>query len=135
MINSSLPDPRAVQSARIAVLDDESFICDIIVRLFRAQHQVEVFSEETSLFETLESGARFDLIFCDLMLDGTSGRDVFDTIEQRWGAQAERIVFLSGIAEETARSGVLKGLDNKMIEKPFTLSALRDALSELLGRS
>ena len=134
MNNTALSGGTAPQSALIAVLDDEPFICDIIARVFRSRHQVEVFSEEASLFHTLESGVRFDLIFCDLMLDGTDGRFVFDTIQERWGEQAQRIVFLSGIAEKTARAGVLKGLDNRMIEKPFTLSDIRDALSEHLAR-
>lgn len=126
------PTSEELGKATLAVVDDEPFICDIVVRSLSSAHKVEAFPNEVELYDALERGARFDVLLCDLMLAGVTGRKVYETVLERWPEQAPRIVFMSGITTDNARSGILEGIENPMIEKPFRLKVLRQRVAELL---
>ena len=83
----------------------------------------------------LESGERFDLVFCDLMMPKLSGMDLFERIEKRRPKAAERFVFITGgTIHERVRS-FLARVPNERLEKPFNQGTLRELARRFAGMS
>lgn len=116
----------------VAVVDDEPFIGDIIRRALIRHHEVDVFEDPEPLLQRLGEGRRYDLIFCDLMMPDTTGREIFDSVAKEWPEQAAKIVFISGVSASEAQRGILKGLNNLMLEKPFQLHDLREMVRDAI---
>ena len=116
---------RDTAKGRVAVVDDEAEIGDIIRRALRRRYDVDVYETASDAYAALEEGERYDVIMCDLLMPDISGRDVFETLVDRWPDQAQRVVFMSGVSREGARDEILADIDAPMIEKPFRLGDLR----------
>ncbi len=110
---------------RVAVVDDEPEIGDIIRRALRRRYDVDVYETASEAYAALDDGKRYDVIMCDLLMPDVSGRDVFEHLADKWPDQAQRIVFMSGVSREGARDEILADIDAPMIEKPFRLGDLR----------
>lgn len=123
------------RSGVIGVIDDEPLVCDIIKRALEREYKVETFGAARALFQALEAGRYFDAIICDLMMPDLPGRAIYEEIRTRWPGQEERLIFVSGLSEFEAREGPLQGLESPMLEKPFQLSALREIVYQVVGRS
>lgn len=128
------PGKGAGRAERVAVIDDEPLVRDIIARGLRASYEVETFGAAREFFEALGEGRRFGVIICDLMMPEVSGRAIYEEIRERWPGQQRRLIFVSGLSEAEARLGPLEGLDNDMIEKPFQLAELRRLVQEIFER-
>ncbi len=129
------PQPRTHRTtSRVAVVDDEPAVSDVIRRALRDHHSVHVFESAEQIFESLEEGNRYDAILCDLFMPGKSGRDIYDTVKDRWPEQAANIVFMSGASLQRSHDELLEGLDRPMIRKPFRLHELRSAVRERVER-
>lgn len=121
--------------ALIAVVDDEPFICDIVKRGLAREYDVDTYCDSQSVLDALESGRRYDLIFCDLRMPGVSGREIYNQVREKWPEQAKKIVFMSGLTEIEAREELIEEEinGNQMLKKPFQLRALRSLTRELIG--
>lgn len=117
---------------RIAVIDDEPEIGDIIRRALRRNYDLDIFETADEALSAFESGHRYAAILCDLYMPEISGRDIYDELSDRWPDQARRIIFMSGVSSEGARRDLLEGLDAPMLEKPFRLGELREAVDEVV---
>lgn len=116
--------------AQVAVVDDEPEIGDIIRRTLH-NYEVELHESAAEIFEALADGRRYEVILCDLYMPEVSGRQVYDELLERWPSQAKRLVFMSGISASVARQDILEGLSAPMLEKPFRLNDLREAVAEV----
>ncbi len=114
------------RSGRVAVVDDEPMIGDVVQRTLRKVYEVSLFEGEGGLVKSLSEGQRYDLILCDLFLAGSSGRGVFERLHAEWPDQAERIVFMSGVSSEEEWREIVGDLGREFLKKPFSLEALRD---------
>ncbi len=120
--------------ALVAVVDDEPFICDIVKRGLAREYDVDTYCDSQSVLDALESGRRYDLIFCDLRMPGVSGREIYRQMREKWPEQAKKIVFMSGLSESEAKEELMEELDeSQMLKKPFQLRKLRAMTRELIG--
>lgn len=126
--------PSDASRKRVAVIDDEPDIGDIIKRALKRQYDVDLFESATDVYSALDAGERYDVIFCDLFMPAISGREVYEELAQRWPEQAEKIIFMSGVSARGAKVDILEGLDNDIMEKPFRLSMLREKVGEMSRR-
>lgn len=125
---------RQTSEPRVAVIDDEPEIGDIIRRTLRRHYEVDVHLSAQEFFEALEDKQHYDVILCDLFMPQVSGRDVYDELVDNWPEQADRIVFMSGVSAGDAREQALQGLDVSMIEKPFQLDTLRNVVGDIAAQ-
>jgi CheY-like chemotaxis protein len=107
--------------ATVLVIDDEAPIGRAIQRLLR-NHEVTLVTAGSDALGRIESGERYDVIFCDVHLPSMSGPEFRDTVVRIDREQARRIVFLSG--------GPFDGGPNRCITKPFTAEDLQATVSE-----
>lgn len=80
----------------------------------------------------LENGERFDVILCDLNLEGTSGRFVYETVLNKWPEQAGRFIFITGDRSKTESQRYLTSTGRPVLYKPFGPKELLQVVQLLL---
>lgn len=119
--------------ANIVVIEDEEALAEIFHYAFGPSHDVKTFTAGRKALDHLLSSAPVDLIFCDLMMPDITGMDVFDHVSSVKPELVSKIVFMSGGAvTERAKSFLGSLPSERIIEKPFSLKDLRDALTRFL---
>jgi len=118
--------------ARILIAEDEESLCALCARaLSSAGHEVATAGDGGAALDTLKrENGHFDLLLTDIrmpVMDGialalASARD-FPNLT---------IVLMTGYADQRERAHGLDALIHDVLPKPFTLAALRDAVTEAL---
>jgi len=116
--------------ARILVVDDEPAIANALRELLAPEHVV---SSAISAREALDAMARedFDVVFCDLMMPGTSGMDLFERIRVQKPGFERRIVFMTGGAFTSRAAEFLSSVDNRRLEKPFSMGLVERIVRDM----
>ena len=76
----------------------------------------------------------FDVIFCDLMMPGMSGRTLQRSRPDLPGLE-ERIVFMTGGAFTTRAAEFLAQVPNQRLEKPFSFGLVEQIVRDMAARS
>ncbi len=117
--------PRAGSQRRVLVIDDEPMILRLVRRVLADDHQVTTLDEAEKALTLLDSGARFDVIICDLMMPGMGGIDFHTILARTHPEQADRVVFISGGATNAKTADFLALFPGRQLEKPFNHAALK----------
>ena len=122
--------PRLLKGARVLVVDDEAPIATTLRELLAPEHEVVA---ATTAIEALAAIARrdFDVVFCDLMLPGTSGIDLYKQLRSERPGFERRIVFMTGGAFTARTMEFLASVDNRRVEKPFSLGLIEQIVRDM----
>ncbi|MCC6749386.1 MAG: response regulator [Deltaproteobacteria bacterium] len=125
------PEPReTARRGRILVVDDEPVILSVMRRYLGRQHEVVGLTSAREALELLASGARFDVILCDLMMPEMTGMQFHAELARTASDAAERTIFMSGgTTTQTARA-FLQQVGNAQVDKPFDLPLLQRLVAE-----
>jgi two-component system NtrC family sensor kinase len=120
--------------ARILVIDDERAVRDLISDALSIEGH-EVFTAENGK-EGLDliGQFRFDLVFCDLRMPEMDGQALYEEIQRDHPQVLKRIVFVTAQANSSDYGPFLRETGIPVIEKPFTLSQLRQAVGRVVGQ-
>jgi len=88
-------------------------------RVLEMEHEVVTLSNGRDALELLSTGARFDLILCDLMMPGLTGADTYARMQLDFPDAANRVVFMTGGAVTEAMERFLEKAPRACLEKPF----------------
>ena len=124
--------PQAVK-ARILVADDEPPVARALKRALSG-HDVVLVSNGRAALDAWEK-APFDMMFCDVMMPGLMGMDIYEALEKSGEGYHERIVFMSGGAFTPEAQSFLQKVPNTSIEKPFNLEQVKSLAVEVAARS
>lgn len=119
----------------ILALDDEGGVLRSLVRALSVEYQVVACSDAREAWRRLEGGERFDVIFCDLAMPHLSGFEVLRRLRQLGAEQAARLVFISGGTADGAAFDTDEVASVELLEKPFTVAALRGIARRYVSRS
>jgi CheY-like chemotaxis protein len=125
------PAPPRVKTGSILVIDDEPLVGRLVERALSRQHRVTAVVTGREGLDKVLAGEVFDLILCDLMMPEMTGMDLYEHVLACSGAQAERMVFLTGGAFTRRAREFLQ--QHPYLEKPFDLSALEALVHARLG--
>jgi signal transduction histidine kinase len=117
-----LPSPTV--HGRILVIDDEPTVCLSLERLLAGEGEVVAVTSARAALELMESGQRFDVLLCDLMMPGMDAPALYDELCKVAAAQAERMVFMTGGAFTIRARDFLERVPNARVDKPFDVGAL-----------
>ena len=84
----------------------------------------------SAALELFESGARYDVILCDLMMPQITGMELHGLVQHLDPAQAARMVFVTGGAFTGAAREFLATTTNPQLEKPFDLKELKKLVND-----
>ena len=119
--------------ARILVIDDERAVRELIAdALLIEGHDVHT-AENGKEGLDLINQHRFDLVFCDLRMPEMDGQALYEEIQRDHPQILKRIVFVTAQAHSADYGPFLRTTGIPVIEKPFTLSQLRQAVTRMVG--
>jgi signal transduction histidine kinase len=123
---------RAVRRGSVLVIDDEPAIGILVERVLGGEHDVRRTVDADEALDWIADGARFDVIFCDLMMPHVTGVEFYQRLAARDAAHARAVVFITGGTFRSAAREFVEALENPVLEKPFELGALRVMVNERL---
>ena len=115
------------------VVDDEVPIANTMRELLGADHDVTAVTSGRDALLALGQRSDFDVVFCDLMMPVMSGIDLFLRVRELYPGLEQRVVFMTGGAFTTRAAEFLASIDNRRVEKPFSLKAIERIVREMMG--
>jgi two-component system NtrC family sensor kinase len=109
---------------RILVIDDEVTLIRAYRRLLGRRHEVVATYGGQEALGVLASDQNFDLILCDLMMPGTDGVDVFETLQRLHPELLARLVFATGGPTSARARSFLRRPGVVFLDKPISSEAL-----------
>jgi signal transduction histidine kinase/CheY-like chemotaxis protein len=110
---------RGLKNRRLLVVDDDVLVARTLARQLSGHH-VEVVSSGQAALERLSAGkSNFDLVLCDLMMPDMTGMEVYEAVEERCPALAERFVFISGGGVTERSRKFLEAHADRVLPKPI----------------
>ncbi|HEY1690892.1 MAG TPA: PAS domain S-box protein [Polyangiaceae bacterium] len=124
------PSSRPMRAARVLVVDDETPIATTLRELLAPEHEVVA---ATSAREALAAIAKteFHVLFCDLMMPGVGGIELYEQVRRQHPGLERRIVFMTGGAFTARTAEFLASVQNRRIEKPFSLTLVEQIVREV----
>jgi signal transduction histidine kinase len=120
------PAPPALRAHVLIIDDDQQITSALCGQLQRAGYRASACSTGAAGLRRILTGADIDLVFCDLMMTGVSGMDLYSQLLDRDPALLHKIVFMTGGAcSPSARQFMLEH-PALVVEKPFDLIAETD---------
>jgi PAS domain S-box-containing protein len=129
-ITNRRPPSQADKRARVLVIDDELAIANTLRDLLAPEHQVVAAASAREGLARLDA-EDFDVVFCDLMMPGMSGIELYERVRTERPGLEERIVFMTGGAFTTRAAEFLASVDNLRVEKPFSLGLIENIVRDM----
>jgi len=121
--------------ARILVIDDERAVRDLISDALAIEGHDVMTAENGKEGLDLIGQYRFDLVFCDLRMPEMDGQALYEEVQRDHPQVLKRIVFVTAQANSSDYGPFLRETGIPVIEKPFTLSQLRQAVGKIVGQT
>jgi PAS domain S-box-containing protein len=123
------PTPAAA-GLRVLVVDDEAPIGRVLQKIFGREHEVTLSTSGEDAVEKLAAGD-YDVVFCDLMMPGVSGAEVYRQVTATRPDLAARFVFMTAGAFTPTARAFLDTVPNRRVGKPFDFAELRRVLADV----
>jgi two-component system, cell cycle sensor histidine kinase and response regulator CckA len=116
--------PASQSRGRILIVDDEPIVGFSLQQLLSKEGEVLVATSAREALAHIESGDRFDVILCDLLMPQMDGPGLYDELRKSAPGQAERMVFITGGAFTVRAREFLERVPNFRVSKPFDVESL-----------
>jgi signal transduction histidine kinase/ActR/RegA family two-component response regulator len=109
---------------RILIIDDDF----MVARALASQLEGHLFDARIAVdgrrgLEILLTDQPFDLAYCDIMMQGFTGIDVYEALERQAPHRLHQLVFMTGGAFTARAKAFLDQRRNHHVEKPFDIAA------------
>jgi len=122
----------AFRRGTVLVIDDEEPLAQAVRKYLSIDHDVTAVYSARNALELMQSGRRYDVVLCDLMMPQITGMQLHAEVVALDTEQAERMVFLTGGAFTASAREFLDSTTNRRLEKPFELKELRKLVNDLI---
>ncbi|HEY5241836.1 MAG TPA: PAS domain S-box protein [Polyangiaceae bacterium] len=129
---SEAPSSRHTKRARVLVVDDEPPIANTLRELLAHEHEVIAATTAREAFDAIER-SDFDVVFCDLIMPGAGGIDLYERLRSLHPGMERRIVFMTGGAFTERTAEFLASVENRRVEKPFSLGLVEQIVRDMAG--
>jgi PAS domain S-box-containing protein len=117
------PAPRAAGRPRLLIIDDDTLVSRALAARAGAEFDVRTVNDGRDGLELLLGAEMPDLVYCDLMMTGFSGMDVYEALRQRAPERARKLVFMSGGAFTNQARTFIAARGEAFVQKPFDILA------------
>ena len=125
----------ASRHGRVLVVDDEPFVVSTIKIILGRRHDLVGVASGAEALKILEDDDRFDVILCDLMMQQSSGMDLYAAIARRQPELARRMLFMTGGAYTPHARRFLAEVSNPCIDKPFGPAELVSIVDQVMANA
>lgn len=113
---------------RVLVVDDEPLVLRGIVHaLSETADEIVTATDGAEARDILLSESRFDAVICDLHMPRMTGSELWAWVERRDADLAARFLFVTGGAFAPAQRTFVVRHQERVLQKPFTPTQLREA--------
>jgi len=124
--------------SRVLIIDDEPSIRFALRLWFERQgwavDEANDGAEALSLLVSPHSGrGEYDVIVCDLRMPGMSGAQLHARLKIECPALIDRLVFTTGDDVASPPVGSILGSHQRVLQKPFEFTALRQLVESITG--
>jgi DNA-binding response OmpR family regulator len=131
-----MPDEMNQRNWRVLIADDDPAICTLIDTVLRkGPYEMVMCNDAESALVAVDRQGPFDIIICDFMLPGISGIDLIERLRAKEGTRGVPILMISGHTNYAMDGRAKHAGANMFLNKPFTISQLRSAVTLLLSQA
>ncbi len=117
-----------VRNKRILVVDDEKYILDFFVEVFRMfPMQVDTADDGKLALEKILCNT-YDIVFTDFKMPNMGGKELFHSIKDQRPELLKRIVFVTGDTVSTETRSFFESTGNRYIAKPFKIEDVKEVI-------
>ena len=117
---------------RILIVDDETYLTDIVERCLGREYNTRVFNDGSDAYEAFaDDPASFDLVLSDLNMPGITGEQLAEKVKEL--RPDLPIVIMTGYSSRVLSERLASGTIRRVLEKPVRPAELLDAVSQELG--
>jgi CheY-like chemotaxis protein len=121
---------------RVLIADDDQDVCTLIDSILRrGPYDMTTCNDAESALVAVDRHGPFDVIICDFMLPGISGIDLIERLRASENTRGVPILMISGHTNYAIDGRAIHAGANLFLNKPFTISQLRGAVTQLLPDS
>jgi PAS domain S-box-containing protein len=113
----------AARRARILVVDDDEWVSGTLVKRLRHDFEAQAEQDGDRAVARLLTAPGFDLVFCDLVMRGSTGMDVYRRVGAADPALLSRLVFMTGGAFTPEAAEFVERHADAVVYKPFDIVA------------
>lgn len=132
-LGGMLPLARPDRPIRVLVVDDDPHMLALYEHALASWAAPELVASAEEALAIIEGGATFDVVLCDLELDGMSGRELLKELQFEYPTHASRMVIVSGTSASAADSNFLRALGDRWLQKPVKPFVLQ-SIVQTIGR-
>jgi len=115
--------PAVAGRPRVLVIDDDEGVARILVQTLKPEFDARGVTDAREALELLIADDGIALAYCDLMMGGLSGMELFETLQERAPARAAKLVFMTGGAFTADAAGFVERQGGAVVYKPFDVLA------------
>jgi two-component system, cell cycle sensor histidine kinase and response regulator CckA len=119
---------------RVLVIDDDPAVGSALKLVLAEEHDVDVLTNARHALERLQSGERYGVILCDVMMPELSGMDFYRELALSNPELAAGVIFLTGGAFTLGAHEFLDRIPNPRLSKPFKWGDLRLLIGRQLAQ-
>jgi two-component system NtrC family sensor kinase len=121
-----------VRNKRILVVDDEKYILDFFVEVFRMfPMEVDTADDGKIAMERILV-KDYDIVFTDFKMPNMSGKELFHWIESQRPELLKRIIFVTGDTVSTETRSFFESTGNRYLAKPFKIEEVKEVIQQTL---
>ncbi|MEO8177714.1 MAG: ATP-binding protein [Deltaproteobacteria bacterium] len=116
--------PRPAVGAHVLIIDDDAQIANALSgQLKRAGYRASACTSGVAGLHSVLDSEDIDLVFCDLMMNGVTGMDLYARVHERAPGKLPKLVFMTGGACSPGAREFVLSHPEVVVEKPFDLLA------------
>ncbi len=118
---------------RVMLIDDDESLLRSLARPLRRHFDLILCVSAEEALERLERGEELDALVTDLMMPGTSGMELYATVEKRFPVVAERMLFTTGGAFTPEATAFCAKMADRILPKPVGVAELKERVRARAG--
>lgn len=124
-----------VRNKRVLVVDDEKYILDFFVEVFRMfPMEVETANDGLLAMEKMREND-YDLVVTDYKMPQMSGKELYHWIRERRPHLLKRIIFVTGDTASSETRSFFEQVGNRYLAKPFKIEEVKEVIQDTLQRA
>ena len=133
----SNPIGNSKSTASVLIIEDEAVVgtalqkmLELGIKSFDTIYCYVVGGDEA--IKLFESGELFDVVLCDLNLQGISGRFIYEKLQGENSSQVDKFIFITGDSHNHETQLYLESTGKPFIHKPFEPQQLLDTVDKII---
>jgi len=132
LMPQALQFEKLVRGKHILVVDDEKYILDFFVEVFRSlPMHVDTANNGRAAMQKMQSD-EYDLIITDFKMPQMGGRDLFNWIKEYRPHLACRVIFVTGDTVSIETRSFFENNKNLFLAKPFKIEEVKEVIQQTL---